>query len=136
MRSPDRKAVASGRPAGLTRLGRRAFGHMRRKVGMPWAADYLVRGEPAGEPRPPWLSRRLMAHVREKAGDKALRKIADTMSFELGWWRERGWLGLRSLKQAAALPLPEGFDRMQRLIESRVRPRTRRLREQATAATA
>jgi hypothetical protein len=38
-----------------------------------------------------------------------LEKWAGLLSFELAWWRDRGWLRAKSLKQLAKMPVPEGF---------------------------
>jgi len=47
-----------------------------------------------------------------------LDKLAGCITFELGWWRARGWLNARSFEDLLRQPLPDGFDARHRLLEA------------------
>ncbi len=46
------------------------------------------------------------------------KKLPGFLEFELGWWRSRGWLDVKSFKQLAERPVPKDFDARTRLLAS------------------
>jgi hypothetical protein len=53
-----------------------------------------------------------------KLADQELETWAGLLSFELNWWKDRGWMNAKSFKDLANRPVPEGFDLRRRLLNS------------------
>ena len=49
--------------------------------------------------------------------NKQLRTWAGLLSFELEWWKRRGWLNAGSFDDLAKRPVPEDFDVRGRLLK-------------------
>ena len=48
--------------------------------------------------------------------DQDIATWAGLLSFELDWWKDRGWLDARSFKDLAKRPIPDDFDAHRRLL--------------------
>ncbi|MCG8569327.1 MAG: flavodoxin family protein [Spirochaetes bacterium] len=55
--------------------------------------------------------------VKNSITRKEVQTIANMMSFEYNWWRDRNWLTARSFKQLLQIPIPPDFDVKKRLLE-------------------
>ena len=85
------------------------------------AVNCLVWGNDAGQPDPPWLLRRMIGRFVRKAGvtPRELEAWAGLLTFELGWWKSRGWLRARSFAELVELSAGDGFDVRSRLLSPR-----------------
>jgi multimeric flavodoxin WrbA len=101
-------------------IQRAIFRTMKHKMSGIHAVNSMVHGVPDGQPQPPKLRLKIMRFFLKKMQltDAQLEKWAGLLSFELSWWRDRGWLRAKSLKQLANMPLPEGFNATERLLGS------------------
>ncbi len=107
------RTLAAGRTPPATAWNRRMFRVMKRKMAGTYAVHYLHRGPIAGQPDPPRLLVRMIEKILSKRGPEGaaqLEKLAGLMTFELGWWRDRNWLGVRSLRELERVPIPATFD--------------------------
>ena len=97
---------------------KRMFGVMKRKMMGIHTINCLQGGREEGQPEPPWLVKRLIRRFIRKAEvtDSQLTAWARLLSFELGWWKKRGWLHARSFGDLAACPVPGDFDARRRLL--------------------
>jgi hypothetical protein len=84
------------------------------------AVNSMVYGVPENQPHPAKLRLSIMRFFlkRMNVTEAQLEKWAGLLSFELAWWRDRGWLRAKSLKQLAKMPVPEGFHIEERLLSS------------------
>jgi len=112
------KVLLFGGPRGTTRMQRRLFRIMKRKLHGVHRFRCLKEGPVQGQPVPGWFRGWLQRLVFRRLGlsDDDRQKLGSFMDFELGWWRARGWLWARSFRQLAAMPVPEGFDPRARLL--------------------
>jgi hypothetical protein len=96
------------------------FKVMKRKMTGMHAVNTLRFGPVEGQPAPNRLRVKVMSHFIRRIGltDEELDKWAKFMPFELGWWRDRGWLDTRSFADLSRRPVPEGFDTRQRLLRA------------------
>jgi multimeric flavodoxin WrbA len=95
------------------------FKAMKHKMHGMHAVNSMVNGEVKNQPKPLWLRVRVMQFFMKKMKitDKQLQKWAGFMSFELSWWRDRGWLRAGNFKQLADMKVPDNFDIKTRLLE-------------------
>ena len=112
------RTLLSGQPLGTTRMQRKMFKVMKRKMTGVHNFNSLRYGLVEGQPVPNTLRVRILRLIFRKIGltDADRDKLGTFMAFELGWWRARGWLWARTFKQLAAMPVPEGFDARRRLL--------------------
>jgi hypothetical protein len=112
------RKLASGEPMPITRMQRKMYRVMKRKMSGTHAINCFRNGAVEGQPKAHWLRALLMPVILKKIGltDAQLDKWAGFLGFELAWWRGRGWLWTRSFRQLAALPAPDGFDARARLL--------------------
>ncbi len=112
-----RTVLADEKPR-VTRMQRQMYKVMRRKMTGVHAINCMRNGNVEGQPEPPWLRLKIMNHFIEKLGfsDEQLDTWAGFLEFELGWWRDRGWLDTRSFADLASRPVPDGFDARRRLL--------------------
>ena len=99
-------------------IQREIFRTMKHKMSGIHAINCMVHGVLDGQPAPPKLRIKIMRFFLKKMNltEKQVEKWAGFLPFELGWWRDRGWLKARSLKQLEAIPVPEDFNVRDRLI--------------------
>lgn len=99
-------------------IQRKMFRIMKHKMSGIHAVNSLVHGVPKNQPNPPKLRLTIMRFFfrKMKLTENQLGKWADLLSFELAWWRDRGWLRAKSLEQLAGMPVPEGFHVKKRLM--------------------
>jgi multimeric flavodoxin WrbA len=117
-----RKVAATlleGKALPVTSIQRKMFKVMKRKVSGAHAIDWLRHGPVEGQPAPsPLLMWILRSRFKKVAlTESQLERLSGLISFELGWWRSRGWLDARSFRDLAGRPIPEGFNLRQRLLE-------------------
>ncbi|MCK5250981.1 MAG: flavodoxin family protein, partial [Spirochaetaceae bacterium] len=112
------ETVLAGKRPALNSWNRRMFTVMKRKMTGVHAVNFMSHGPTEGQPDPPRLMVKLIESVMRKKGIsmEQMDKLAALMSFELGWWQSRGWLGVKSFRQLAAIPVPAGFDARARLL--------------------
>ena len=91
---------------------------MKHKMSGIHTVNSMVYGVPENQPHPPTLRVRIMQFFfkKMKLTEADIEKWAGLLSFELGWWRDRGWLRAKSLEQLANMPVPEGFQVKERLM--------------------
>ena len=106
------ETMAAGKPLPVNAAQRRMFKVMKAKMTRVHALNTLRFGQVEGQPRPSWLKRRLMSFFTRRLGltDAELDKWARMLSFELRWWRERGWLEARSFADLTRHEGPERID--------------------------
>jgi multimeric flavodoxin WrbA len=106
------RTVAAGKPLPVKAVQRRMFKVMKGKMTRVHALNTLRFGQVEGQPRPSWLMRRLMSRFIKRLGlsDAELDRWAGLLSFELRWWRERGWLEAGRFADLARLQGPERID--------------------------
>lgn len=99
-------------------IQRKIFRTMKHKMSGIHAINSIVHGVPENQPHPSKLRLKIMQFFigKMKITDAQLDKWAGLLSFELAWWRDRGWLRAKSLEQLADMPVPEGFHVRQRLM--------------------
>lgn len=114
------ETILSGTPLPVTSIQRKMFKVMRRKMTGIHAINCMRTGNVVGQPNPPWLRLKVMKFFikKMKINEDQLDTWAGFLSFELGWWRSRGWLTARSFKQLAERPIPDGFNARERLLAS------------------
>jgi multimeric flavodoxin WrbA len=116
------RTLLSGKSLGTTGMQRKMFRVMKRKMRGVHGFNSLRDGVVEGQPVPSTLRVRLLRLIFRKIGltDADRDKLGTFLTFELGWWRARGWLWARTFKQLAAMPVPEDFDTRARLLEAPV----------------
>lgn len=126
------RILLSGKPLGNTRMQRKMFKVMKRKMRGVHTFNSLRHGLVEGQPAPNMLRVRMLRLIFRKIGltDADRDKLGTFMAFELGWWRARGWLWARTFKQLAQMPVPRGFDARRRLLPA---PRETPADDRATA---
>lgn len=99
-------------------IQRKMFRTMKNKMSGIHAVNSIVHGVPENQPHPPKLRVSIMRLFfrKMKLTETQLDKWANLLSFELAWWRDRGWLRAKSLEQLAGMPVPEGFHIKERLL--------------------
>ncbi len=99
-------------------IQRKMFRTMKKKMRGIHTVNSMVHGVPENQPHPPKLRASIMRFFfrKMKLTETQLEKWANLLSFELAWWRERGWLRVNSLEQLADMPVPEGFHVKERLL--------------------
>ena len=104
-------------PSGKS-IQRKIFRTMKRKMSGIHAVNSMVYGVPENQPHPAKLRVKIMQFFlkRMNVTEAQLEKWAGLLSFELAWWRDRGWLKATSLKQLANMPVLEGFNVKERLL--------------------
>lgn len=116
------KTLLSGKQLPTSSIQRKMFRTMKRKVQGAHTIDWMRNGPIPGTPAPSriliWLLRRRFEQVglTEEQQDR----LSGLISFELSWWRSRGWLSARSFDKLSQAPLPGGFDARQRLLHAAV----------------
>jgi multimeric flavodoxin WrbA len=112
------QTVQAGTLPTLNSWNRQMFSVMKRKMTGVHAVNYMSAGPIEGQPDPPRLMIKLIQNAMTKKGiaKEQMDQLASLMSFELGWWRDRGWLGAKSFRQLAAIPVPTGFNVRERLL--------------------
>jgi len=112
--------VLAGKRLPVSRLQRKMFKVMKRKVQGAHTINCMLHGVPEGQPAPNRLLVKILERRFVKVGvtEEQLNKIAGLITFELTWWRSRGWLEARSFKDLAKRPVPEGFDPKQHLLSA------------------
>ncbi len=111
------RTLLAGRTAPRNPMQQRMFRAMKRKFSVQYAVHCMVHGRPKGQPAPSWLMTRLLQWKMRKMGSpEALERLSRLCSFELRWWMDRGWLGLRSFRQLARTPVSPDFDARARLL--------------------
>jgi multimeric flavodoxin WrbA len=102
----------------VNKMQREMFKVMRGKMTGTHMIHCLRYGNVPGQPKPPWLKSKIMNFRIKKLNltEKQLDKLAGFLEFELGWWRSRGWLDVKSFKQLAERPVPKNFDARTRLL--------------------
>lgn len=112
------KTILLGKKPKARPIQREIFKVMKKKMTGIHNINCMKHGIPEGQPKPPALRLRIMRYFINKMNvtEKQLEKWSKLLSFELKWWRDRGWLRAKSLKQLAAMPVPDGFDVNARLI--------------------
>jgi len=112
------RILLSGKPLGSTRMQRKMFKVMKRKMRGVHTFNSLRHGLVEGQPAPNMLRVRVLRLIFRKIGltDADRDKLGTFLAFELGWWRARGWLWARTFKQLAQMPVPRGFDARRRLL--------------------
>jgi len=98
---------------------KRMFKVMKRKMMGLHAVNILHSGGTDGQPKPPWWLLRLLKKFMQKVEltNQQLRTWTGLLSFELEWWKRRGWLNARSFDDLARRPVPEDFDVRGRLLK-------------------
>jgi multimeric flavodoxin WrbA len=112
------KTIMLGRKPKRRPIQREIFKVMKKKMIGIHNINCMKYGVPEGQPKPPRLRLKIMHYFLNKLNitEKQLEKWTKLLSFELKWWRDRGWLRAKSLKQLTVIPVPEGFDADIRLI--------------------
>jgi multimeric flavodoxin WrbA len=130
------RTVLEGKKPRVNKMQRKMFKVMRRKMTGVHAINCKRRGNVDGQPEPPWLRLKIMDYFIEKLGftEKQLDTWAGFLEYELGWWRSRGWLDVKSFSQLAAKPVPADFNVKQRLLAvNKITERQGRKQQSATA---
>lgn len=93
-------------------IQRKMFRVMKNKMSGIHALNSMRYGAPDGQPNPPKLRLKIMRFFFKKmnVNEKQLEKLAGLLSFELAWWRDRGWLWARSLKHLVTISQLQNFD--------------------------
>lgn len=101
-------------------IQRKIYRTMKKKMSGSHSINSMIHGVPDGQPTPPKRRLKIMRFFLNKMNvtEKQLEEMAGLMSFELTWWRDRGWLWTKSFKQLSAMPVPEDFNVRDRLIGS------------------
>jgi len=112
------RMVLAGKLPRVNAMQKKMFKVMKRKMIGIHTINCLNSGVEEGQPRPPFLLRRMMGRFVRKAGlsDRDLGKWARLLSFELGWWKERDWLRAGSFGDLLKLTRHDGFDVRQHLL--------------------
>lgn len=112
------QAVLARRKLPTSSIQRKMFRTMRRKVSGAHAIDWLRNGPIPGQPAPSWFLMWFLRRRFEQVGlsEEQQDRLSGLISFELSWWRSRGWLRARSFDQLTRCPIPGDFDARQRLL--------------------
>lgn len=111
------KHILAGKRPKKTKWLKKMFKAMKKKLSGVHVIRYLVHGADRDVPEPPrfllWMFKRIVK--KRNITPKALEKVSKLMVFEYDWWKDRGWLGVRSFNQLLSIPMPDGFSINQRL---------------------
>jgi multimeric flavodoxin WrbA len=112
------RTMLEGKRLPTSSIQRRMFKTMKRKVSGAHTIDWMLNGPIEGQPAPSRFLVRFLRKRFEKVGltEEKQDRIAGLISFELSWWRSRGWLDARSFDELRDRPIPGGFDARQRLL--------------------
>lgn len=112
------KTILAGERPKIGKWNRKIFAMMKRKLSGIHAIHYIRHGSTPGQPDPPKMMVKLIHTIQKKRniGDEQIDRLARLATFELDWWRSRGWLGTKSFDRLISLPVPEGFDAKERLL--------------------
>ena len=112
------QTVLEGKMPASRAIQRTIFKVMKHKMSGVHAINSMVHGVPEGQPTPSKVRVKVMRFFLKKMNlsEEHLNKWADFLPFELGWWRDRNWLGTKSLKQLINQPIPKDFNIKQRLF--------------------
>ncbi len=101
------------------KIQRSIFKVMKNKMSGIHTINCMKYGVPAGQPNPLKAKVKLINYLFRKMNisDKQIEKMAGYLPFELSWWRDRNWLGAKSLKQIMNQPVPNEFDVKKRLLQ-------------------
>ena len=96
------------------------LGFVKNKMSGVHTVNSLVYGVPENQPHPPKLRVKVMQYFfkRMNLSEAQLEKWAGLLSFELSWWRDRGWLKANSLQQLENMSVADGFNIKERLLGS------------------
>lgn len=112
------RTILTGKRPPITAIQRRMYRVMKHKMSGVHSLNTLQHGPAEGQPAPNWLRSRIMQCIFKKVNlsHKQRDELAGLLTFELDWWRARGWLDTRSFGQLAARPVPNGFALPERLL--------------------
>jgi multimeric flavodoxin WrbA len=112
------ETILAGKKPAATTWQRKMFKVMKRKMTGVHVINHIHNGPMDGFPDPPALMVRMIKGLMQKRGvtNEQVGKLAQLMSFELGWWKSRGWLTAKSFRQLAAQPVPADFHIRERLL--------------------
>ena len=112
------ETLLEGRQLPVNAMQRRMFKVMKRKFSGAHTIDWLRNGPVEGQPPPGRMLMRFMRRVLEKrkVSEGQLDALSRLTSFELAWWRSRGWLSARSFRRLRDRPVPAGFDKREWLL--------------------
>ena len=102
----------------VSRLQKRMFKTMRRKMVGIHTLNAIRYGHIDGQPQPPWLLRKILSRKfsKMKVTKEQLTRWAANMPFEYDWWKSHGWLQAKSFQDLAWMEAPPDFDVRQRLL--------------------
>ncbi|MFC1693010.1 flavodoxin family protein [Candidatus Latescibacterota bacterium] len=110
--------LIEGKRLSVNAKQKKMFKVMKRKMMGIHTVNYILKGNANSHPTPPWLFLRLIKRfiMKFKLSDKELQTWSELLSFELDWWKDRGWLNTRSFKDLVKRPIPDNFDARRRLL--------------------
>ncbi len=113
------KMIIDNRLPSVRPMQWKMFKVMKRKLSGSYAINCMIDGIPESQPAPSKALMKLLTTIlkRMKITDLQLIRISRLISFELRWWKDRGWLRARTLKQLAGTPTPAGFNVKNRLLQ-------------------
>jgi hypothetical protein len=112
------RTILSEKKPASRKIQKQIFKVMNNKMNGVHTINCMQHGIPTGQPAPVKLRQKIMSYFFKKLNmsDKEMDKMAGFMTFELGWWRDRHWLGKKSLKAIYETPVPEDFHLKERLM--------------------
>jgi hypothetical protein len=112
------RTILAGKKLPVNKMQKEMFKVMRGKMTGAHTIHCMRNGNVPGQPNPPWLRLKIMKFYIKKLNlsDEHLDTLAGFLEFELGWWRSRGWLDVKSFKQLAEQPAPANFDARKHLL--------------------
>ena len=114
------QTVLQGKMPPSRSIQRKIFRTMKNKMSGIHTVNSMVYGVPENQPHPRKLRVKVMQFFfsRMNLNKAQIEKWAGLLSFELSWWRERGWLKANSFRQLANMSVTDGFNIKERLLGS------------------
>jgi multimeric flavodoxin WrbA len=106
------QTILEGKRPSVKAEQRKMFKVMKRKMMGIHAVNCLYSGIDEDQPKPPWLLRGMIRRfiLKAEVSDRELETWAGLLSFELSWWKSRGWLDAKSFKDLMTRSRADDFD--------------------------
>ncbi|NPE30103.1 flavodoxin family protein [Methanococcoides sp. SA1] len=110
--------ILKGKKPSMKPIQRHIYKVMKNKMNGIHAVNSMVYGVPNDQPNPSKFHLKILPVIfkRLKMDESQIKKWGDILAFELSWWRDRGWLRTKSLKQLQHMADTNDFDVRSRLL--------------------
>jgi len=110
--------ILAGKMPKKRKIQKEIFKTMKNKMSGIHTVNCMEYGIPEGQPAPPKVKTKILNYFfrKMKLSEKDITKWAGFLAFELKWWRDRGWLNAKSLKDIMNQSIPENFNLPSRLL--------------------